>query len=216
MAREESGCSPRNCFDAFVRTGSRTGSGLGCAACRDDAGGGTFRGRVACRASGGAGRGGRAARRGLSGMRHGIASGAINRRVWQTGCAVPHARLTGEDGGSARWRSSSLRACQRRHPGRRRLDRRGLSRRDQHRRIRRTLKRGVSAPVGQDVGQPRLAQDEGRLGRLEVRARSRRSRYVRLILDGTVARRALEKNGDLRYVARHARRARNGQDRCSR
>ena len=61
------------------------------------------------------------------------------------------------------------------HPGRRRLDRRGLSRRDQHPPRATRVERGVCRAGRQGRGQPRLAQDEGRLGRLECALARRRA-----------------------------------------
>ena len=101
------------------------------------------------------------------------------------------------------------------HPGRRRLDRRGLSRRglsrrDQHPPRARRVERGVCRAGRQGRGQPRLAQDEGRLGRLEcafARRRADRAADPRRHSRACPAR----QKGDLDLVARGAWRARRRQ-----
>ena len=79
------------------------------------------------------------------------------------------------------------------HPGRRRLDRRGLSRRDQHPPRATGVERGVCRAGRQGRGQPRLAQDEGRLGAAWNARSLAEEPIVRLILDGTVARVRLDR-----------------------
>ena len=93
------------------------------------------------------------------------------------------------------------------HPGGRRLDRRGLSRGDQHPPRAPRVERGVCRSGRQGRGQPRLAQDEGRLGRLECAlARRRADRATDPRRDGRA--RPARQKGDLDLVARRARRAR--------
>ena len=93
------------------------------------------------------------------------------------------------------------------HPGRRRLDRRGLSRRDQHP-LRATcaLNAALCRAGRQGRGQPRLAQDEERLGRLECAlARRRADRAADPRRDGRA--RSARQKSDLDLAARRARRA---------
>ena len=139
------------------------------------------------------------------GVRHGHRERTLTGTFGKTRIAVPRARLTGEDGKTREWRSGSLLPAP--HPGRRRLDRRGLSRRDQHPPRATRVECCVCRAGRQGRGQPRLAQDEGRLGRLEcafARRRADRAADPRQYSRACPAR----QKGDLDLVARGAWRAR--------
>ena len=91
-------------------------------------------------------------------------------------------------------------------PGPRRLDRRGLFRRDQYPPRATRVERGVCRAGRQGRGQPRLAQDEERLGRLECAlARRRADRAADPRRDGRA--RSARQKSDLDLAARRARRA---------
>ena len=131
---------------------------------RDDAGGGTFRGVVASSL--------RRRRPGedaaaptVVGVRHGHRERTLTGTFGKTRIAVPRARLTGEDGKTREWRSGSLRAYQRRTRAADALIAGAYLAGTNTRRVRRALNAVFAGPVGKDGGQPRLAQDEGRLGR---------------------------------------------------
>ena len=113
----------------------------------------------------------------------------------KTRIAVPRARLTGEDGKTREWRSGSLRAYQRRTRAADALIAGAYLCRDQHPPRAPRVERGVCWPGRQGRGQPRLAQDEGRLGRAWNARSLAEQPIVRLILDGTVARVRLSTEG---------------------
>ena len=154
-------------------TRSRTGYGSGARVHRDDAGRGTFRGIVAS-ALRSAQPGEEEAAPSVVGVRHGH-RGDADGHVWQDAdrrAARAVDRRGRQDARMAERFAARLPAP---HPGRRRLDRRGLSRRDQYPPRATRVERGVCRAGRQGRGQPRLAQDEERLGRLECALARRRA-----------------------------------------
>ena len=139
----------------------------------DDAGSGTFRG-VARPRYGRRRLGEDEATPSVVGVRHGHRERTLTGTFGKTRIAVPRARLIGEDG-EARMAERFAARLPAPHPGRRRLDRRGLSRRDQYPPRATRVERGVCRAGRQGRGQPRLAQDEERLGRLECALARRRA-----------------------------------------
>src|ERR1700728_1713332 len=121
---------------------------------------------------------------------------------------VPRARLTGEDGKTREWRSGSLRACQRRTRAADALIAGAyLAGAYLAGTNTRRVRGALNARAGrQGRGQPRLAQAEGRLGRLEcafARRRADRAADPRRHSRACPTR----QKGDLDLVARGARRA---------
>src|SRR6202044_1747206 len=181
---------------------------------RDDAGGGTFRGVVASALWSAQARGGRG---GTVGCRRAPRASRADAdgHVWQDAdrrTARSVDRRGRQDARMAERFAARLPAP---HPGRRRLDRRGLSRRDQPPPRATRVGRGVCRAGRQGRGQPRLAQDEGRLGRLEcafARRRADRAADPRRHSRACPAR----QKGDLDLVARGAWRARRRSEDAAR
>ncbi len=111
------------------------------------------------------------------------------------------------------WRSGSLRVYQRRTRAADALITGCHSGRDQHPPGATRVERGVCRAGWQGRGQPRLAQDEGRLGRMEwALARRRADRPIDPRRNGRAC--PARQKGNLDLVARRARRARRPARRC--
>ena len=137
------------------------------------------------------------------GVRHGHRERMLTGTFGKTRIAVPRARLTGEDGKTREWRSGSLRAYQRRTRAADALIA-GAYLADQHPPRAPRVECCVCRAGRQGRGQPRLAQDDGRLGRLEcafARRRADRAADPRRHSRACPAR----QKGDLDLVARGAR-----------
>ena len=141
------------------------------------------------------------------GVRHGHRERTLTGTFGKTRIAVPRARLTGEDGKTREWRSGSLRAYQRRTRAADALIAGAYLLGTNTRRVQQRVERGVCRAGRQGRGQPRLAQGEGRLGRLERALACRRTDRAADPRRHSRACPARQK-GDLDLVARGARRAR--------
>ena len=89
--------------------------------------------------------------------------------------AVPRARLNAADGKTREWKSRALRAYQRRALAADALIASTYLAGTNTRRVRRALRRPVRRRGRQGHGEPRLAQGEERLGRLECSRAARRT-----------------------------------------
>ena len=128
----------------------------------------------------------------VSGVRNGHRERSLTGTFGKTRIAVPRARLTSEDGGAREWRSTSLRAYQRRTQAADALIASAYLSGTNTRRVKRALAAVFAGPVGKDVVSRTWRKVKG-----DWDAWSKRSfadePIVRLILDGTVVRVRLDR-----------------------
>ena len=127
-----------------------------------------------------------------AGVRHGHRERNLTGTFGQTRIAVPRARLTGDDGRTHEWRSSSLRAYQRRTQAADALIASAYLSGTNTRRVRRALAAVFAGPVGKDVVSRVWRKVKGDWDAWNKRSLAGEP-IVRLILDGTVVRVRLDR-----------------------
>jgi putative transposase len=127
-----------------------------------------------------------------AGVRHGHRERNLTGTFGQTRIAVPGARLTGDDGRTHEWRSSSLRAYQRRTQAADALIASAYLSGTNTRRVRRALAAVFAGPVGKDVVSRVWRKVKGDWDAWNKRSLAGEP-IVRLILDGTVVRVRLDR-----------------------
>jgi putative transposase len=127
-----------------------------------------------------------------SGVRNGHRERSLTGTFGKTRIAVPRARLTGEDGSTREWRSTALRAYQRRTQAADALIASAYLSGTNTRRVRRALAAVFAGPVGKDVVSRTWRKVQGDWDTWNKRALDEEP-IVRLILDGTVVRVRLDR-----------------------
>jgi transposase-like protein len=128
----------------------------------------------------------------VSGVRNGHRERSLTGTFGKTRIAVPRARLTSEDGGAREWRSTSLRAYQRRTQAADALIASAYLSGTNTRRVKRALAAVFAGPVGKDVVSRTWRKVKGDWDAWNKRSFADEP-IVRLILDGTVVRVRLDR-----------------------
>src|SRR5271156_4942818 len=127
-----------------------------------------------------------------SGVRNGHRERSLTGTFGKTRIAVPRARLTSEDGSTREWRSTALRAYQRRTQAADALIASAYLSGTNTRRVKRALAAVFAGPVGKDVVSRTWRKVKGDWDAWNKRSLADEP-IVRLILDGTVVRVRLDR-----------------------
>ena len=139
----------------------------------------------------------------IVGHRHGHRMRSLTGTFGPTQIAVPRARIIGEDGKTAEWKSKSLRAYQRRTKQAEALIAGAYLSGTNTRRVRRALSAVFKGAVGKDVVSRTWRKVKGDWDAWNARS-LKDEPIVRLILDGTVVPRSARQEGDVDFASRGA------------